>query len=362
MIVPSFVERVVKSCLRIGKDDRVTIFAWRNMLDLAEAFAVACERAGAHVLTEFTTDDRWYDAVLNRPVEFLETPNPFGLALAGVATASIFVSGPENPKRMQGVPAERWMALARADRPSYERLLARRVRMAEITLGQVTPQRAKTYGFNFEAWQKNVKESTDVDYEKMQELGKKLASVLEKSKKAKITDPDGTDLSFALESRKAHIYDGVIDDEDVKMGATFTTLPSGTVSVAPVETSANGILASNVPYPQAGVLVRKMSLRFENGKLTSLDGDKNFEVIKRMCEKGTGDKNRIGWLSLGLNPKASLGFANNQIVLGTATVGLGLNKELGGLNDSDWALPVTLAKPTVKLDERTIVKQGELTL
>jgi leucyl aminopeptidase (aminopeptidase T) len=360
MIVSSLVERVVKSCLRIGKDDKVRIFAWRHMLDLAEALALACERAGAHVHTEFTTDDRWYDIALNRPIDFLETPDPFDLALAGIATAIIFISGPENPERMKGVPAERWMALARADRPSYERQLKRRVRMAQMNLGYVTPQRAKIYGFNYEEWQKNVADATDVEYEKMQELGKRLAGVLEKPEEVKITNADGTDLRFTLEGRKAHVFDGVIDDEDVKMGAIFSSLPSGSVSVAPTETSADGVLTSNVPYPQTGVIVQNMSLRFENGELTSLEGDKNFEVIKSMWEKGTGDKCRLGWLSLGLNPKANLGFTDNSIVLGTATVGIGLNKELGGKNDSDWALPVTLAMPTIKLGERTIIKQGKL--
>lgn len=360
MIIPSFVERVVKNCLRIRSNDKVTIFTWRHMLDLAETFAVACERAGAHVHTEFTTDDLWYDTVLNRPIEFLETPDQFDLALAGIATASIFIAGPESPARMKGVPAKRWMALARADRPSFERLRERRVRLIEITLGQVTPQRAETYGFNYEVWRKNVVDATDVEYEEIQKLGKKLANTLEKSREVKITDPNGTNLSFTLEGRKAHVYDGIIDDEDVRMGATFASLPDGKVTIAPVETSANGTLISNVPYPQAGVLVPNMSLRFKNGELLLFDGGKNFEVIKNMWEKGTGDKSRIGWLTLGLNPKASLGFLTNPIVLGTVTVGIGFNKELGGHNDSDWGLGVTIAEPTLQLDERTIIKQGEL--
>lgn len=362
MIVPSFVERVVKSCLRISIDDKVTIFTWRHTLDLAEAFAAACERAGAQAHLEFTTDDLWYDTLLNRPIDFLETPDQFDLALAGIATAGIFIAGPENPERMKEVPAERWMAYGRADRPSYEKLRERRVRMAEITLGQVTPQRAKTYGFNYNAWRKNVVEAIDVEYDAMRKLGRKLAAILEKSKKALVTDSKGTNLSFTLEGRRAHIYDGIIDEEDVETGTTYTSLPGGSVSVAPTETSANGDLCSNVPYPQVGVLIQNMSLRFENGKLTSFNGGKNFRVLENMWEKGTGDKSRIGSLTLGLNPKASLGFTANQIVLGTVTIGIGLNKELGGRNESDWGLGVTLAEPTVKLDERTIVKQGKLTL
>lgn len=362
MIVPSFVERVVKSCLRIGKDDKVTIFAWRHMLDLAEAFAVECERAGAHVHTEFTTDDMWYDTVLNRSIDYLETADPFDLALAGIATASIFIAGPENPERMKGVPAERWMALSRADRPSYEKLRERRVRMAEIYLGYVTPQRARTYGFDFQAWKKNVEEAIDVEYEKMQELGRKVADALERSHDVRVTDPDGTDLSFILKGRKAHIYDGIIDDEDIEMGAIYAGLPSGSVAVAATETSANGVISSNVPYPQAGRLIHKMGLRFEKGKLVSFDGDKNIDVLRDMCKKATGDKDKFGWLTIGLNPKANLGYTTNPIVLGTATVGIGSNKELGGTNESDYALGVTVAKPTVELDGKTIIKQGKLTL
>jgi len=362
MIVPSFVERVVKSCLRIGNGDKVTIFAWRHMLDLAEAFAIECERAGAHVHTEFTTDDMWYDAALNCPIECLEIPDPFDLALAGIATASIFIAGPENPERLKGVPAERWMALSRADRPTYEKLRERKVRMAEIYLGFVTPQRARTYGFDYQAWKKNVEDAIDVEYEKMRELGRKVANVLEGSHDVRVTDPDGTDLSFTLEGRKAHIYDGVIDDEDIEAGSTYASLPGGHVAVAATETSANGVLSSNVPYAQVGVLVHKMVFRFEKGKLVSFDGDKNIDIVRDMWKKGTGDKDKIGWLTIGLNPKAKLGFIDNPIVLGTATVGIGFNKELGGANESDYALPVTIAKPTVKLDGETILRQGKLTL
>lgn len=362
MIVPSFVERVVKKCLRIGKDDKVTILAWRHMLDLAEAFAVECEKAGAHVHAEFTTDEMWYGAVLNHPIDYLETPDPFDLALAGIATASIFISGPENPDRLKEVPAERWMALARADRSTYEKLHERRVRMAEINLGYVTTQRARTYGFDYQAWKKNVEEAIDVEYEEMQELGRKVANALENSTEVRISDPDGTDLSFVLEGRKAHIYDGMIDDADIEMGAIYASLPGGYVSVAPTETSANGVLSSSIPLAQAGVLVKRIALGFEKGRVASFEGDKNIGVLRNMWEKGIGDKDKIGWLTIGLNPRASLGFLNNAIVLGTATVGIGFNKELGGTNDSDYGLAATVAKPTVKLDGKAIIERGKLTL
>ncbi len=362
MNAPPYVKRIVNTCLRISKDDKVAIFAWRHMLDLAEALVIECRRAGAHVYTECESDEMFYDAVSNLPKDYLEKANPFDLALAGIATANIYISGPEDPGRLKDVPPETWVAMARGDRPPYERLLERKVRMAEIGLGHVTPQRAKNYGFDYDAWNKNVRDSIDVSYEDMQKLGKKLGVILDKSRKVQITAPNGTNLNFALEGRKAHIYDGIIDDEDIEIGAVFANLPGGTVAVAPNENSASGILKSSTPFAQAGVLIHDITLSFENGTLVSFDGGLNINFLKSMWKEATGDKDRIGWLTLGLNPKAKLGFIHEALVLGTATVGIGLNKELGGDNEGDFALPVTIAEPTVKLDEKIVIKQGKLTL
>ncbi|MCW4053205.1 MAG: aminopeptidase [Candidatus Bathyarchaeota archaeon] len=360
MPVPAFVKRVVRTCLRIGKDDKVVIYAWRHMLDLAEAFSMECKRAGAHALVEFSSDTMWYKAVTTLPLDYLETPDPFDLALAGIATAIIFISGPENPEGQKRVQAERWSALSRSERPHYERILERKVRMTKIMLGYVTPQRAKTYGFNYQAWRKSVVESTDVEYHEMQKLGRKLASIIEKSREVEITDPDGTNLSFTLEDRKAHVYDGIVDDEDIEMGAIFAELPGGTVAVAPNEASADGVLTSNIPKPMVGRVIESISLGFKNGKVGSLVGGKNIEVTQSQWERATGDKDRIGLFALGLNPRAELGYIDNSIVLGTASIGIGEYKELGGKNESNWNLSVTLAKPTVKLDGRALIKQGKL--
>jgi leucyl aminopeptidase (aminopeptidase T) len=360
MTAPPFVERVIKNCLRINKDDRVCIFTWRHTIDLAEALAIECEKLGAQVGIDLTTDDLWYDHVFNSQIDALETPNSFELALDGVATATIFIAGPENPARLKKGSAERWIAYSRAGRQSYQRLLERKVRIAGISLGQVTPQRAKTYGFDYREWRKNVEDAIDVEYEKMRELGEKVSDILQKSHEVKITNPDGTNLSFSLGGRKAYVNDGVIDDEDIKIGSNYASLPGGTVEIAATETSANGVLSSKCPYANSGALIKGIILRFEKGKLVSFEGDKSIDLLRGVWKKATGDKDKIGWLSIGLNPKARTGFINNQIVLGTATIGIGSNKGLDGENETDYASEVTVVEPTVKFDNTTIIKQGKL--
>jgi len=362
MSTPPFVKSVVKTCLQIRKDDRVTISTWRHMLDLAEAFAIECRRAGAQTHIEFETDEIFYDTLLNLPLDYLKTTDPFGLALMDLATINIFISGPENPERMKQVPADKWSAMFKAEKPFFDKFLEKKIRSAEIMLGHVTPQRAKTYGFNYDAWKENVNAALDVKYEEMQSLGKKLRSALEKAHEVHITTAKGTDLTFNLEDRPVHIYDGVVDDEDIKRGAVFATLPSGSVSLAPTETSANGIFVSDIPEPQYGMLLHDIKWNFKDGKLTSFEGGENIKAIKATWERGTGDKDKIGVFTLGINPKAKTGFLYNPIVLGTVTIGVGDNRELGGKNESDWSFRITTTKPTVELDRKPIIKEGRFTL
>jgi len=362
MPAPSFVKSVVRTCLRIGKQDRVVLSTWRHTLDLAEAFEMECRRAGAQVHTAFVTDEVFYDRALNLPLEYLKIPDPFDLALMDLATARIKITGPEDPERLKKVPAERWVALAEADKPFMDKFLQRRYRGAHINLGLVTPQRARTYGFDYHAWKENAQTALDVKYDEMQKRGKKLGDVLEKSHEVHITTSKGTDLTLTLEDRPVHIYDGVVDDEDLEKGATFVTLPSGSVQLAPAETSANGTFVSDIPEPLMGFLIRNLKWTFKEGRVVSFEGGKNSEVLRENWERSSGDKDRIGWLTIGINPKAKSGFIHNQIVLGAATIGVGDNRELGGRNVSKWGMEITSTEPTVELDGKTIVKRGELTV
>jgi leucyl aminopeptidase (aminopeptidase T) len=211
-----FVQKVVQNCLRIGEDDYVMIFAWRHMLELAEAFALGCQKSGACIHLQITNDELWYDSILHQSIDYLETPDPFQLASAGFVTAAIYISAPENPERMKEVSAERWMAISRADKPVYEKFLKRKVRIAQINLGLVTPQRAKTYGFDYQVWKKNVEDAIDVEYEEMQKLGRKVADALEKAQEVKVTSPDGM-------RARAHIKNGhtATTNHQVKISYTY---------------------------------------------------------------------------------------------------------------------------------------------
>ena len=362
MSAPRFVKSVVSTCLRIQKEDRVSIFAWRHMLKLAEALAFECRRMGAKTHIEVETDDLFYRTVLSLPLGYLRETDPFTLALLDVATANIFIQGPEDPGKLKQINSERLSAMDEANKPYYDRLLERKIRSAQITLGYVTPQRARTYGFNYNRWEKNIHAAMDVRYEDMRDMGNAIGGLLEKAAEAHITTASGTDLTLALEGRKARVYDGVIDDEDIEKGAIFTALPAGYVAVAPKERSASGTYISDVPEAAHGYLFHDVAWNFKDGRLTSFDGGKNTEVLKAIWEKAKGDKDQAAELIIGLNPKARKGFLYNQIVRGTVTLGVGDNRELGGRMESNFGFRCTIEKPTLELDGKPVIKRGNFAL
>lgn len=362
MSTPGFVKSVVKTCLRVGRDDRVSIFAWRHMLELAEAFALECRRTGAKTHFEVGTDELYYRTTLDLPLEYLRETDPFSLALLDVATASIFIQGPEDPEKLRQISPERWGAMIEADKPYYDRFLERKIRSVQIALGYVTRQRAKTYGFDYDEWNENIHAAMDVKYEDMRNLGKRIGDMMEKATEVHIKTAKGTDLTLELENRAAHVYDGVIDDEDIGKGAVFATLPAGYVAVVPKERSASGTYVSDVPEAEAGCLIHDVAWKFKNGRIASFKGGKNIEGVKRIWEKARGDKEQVGSMMIGLNPKARKGFIYNSIVLGTVTLSLGDNRDLGGKMESDFGFKCTVTKPTVELDGKPVIKNGKFAI
>lgn len=359
MTIPSLVENVVRTCLRIGKGDRVSIFSWRHTIELAEAFALACHKAGAKTHIEIETDELYYQTVLDLPLEYLREMNPFSVALLDVATANIYISGPENPEKLRLITPERMGAIVEGDKPYTSKLMEKRIRSAQIALGYVTPQRAKTYAFNYVKWKENIQEAIDVDYKYIQSLGRKLGEMLEKASEVRITAANDTDLKLAMENRPAHINDGVVDKEDIEKGDVFTALPAGCVAVVPKENTAIGTFISDAPLVESGLLIKDVKLAFKDGRLASIGGGQNTDVLKSRWLKAKGDKDQASVFMIGLNPKAQIGYIYNHIVLGSITLAVGDNREFGGKIESNFGTYITIAQPSVEFDGKPVIRKGK---
>ncbi len=354
--------RVVNESLGIGPGDVVVISTHDHTIPLANAMALECYRQDADPLVVLDTDEVFYGHLGILSEESLRTTSKHCLGLADYAKYYIWLGGPKDPGPMKEVPSAKFSALFEGEKAHWDKSLEVGSLSAGLSLGQVTPQRAEVYGFDYAAWRRMTEDAMEVSPRELSEFGQKLEPVLSGSGAVRVTAPNGTDLRFQMAGRTPHIYDGILDEKDIKRGTTNVGLPSGAISAAVVEDSAEGTVVFDVPAPQVGVLIKEMKWVFQGGKLVELTAKENADAIQGLYEGAKGDKDRLGSLTIGLNPRARTGYLENYIPAGTVTLSIGDNRELGGENDSDWGFPGALSQATLEIDGKVIVEKGRLVL
>ena len=354
-------ERVVNTSLRIKPDETVTISTWQHTIDLANEIAFECRKVGAIPLITLETDDLWWKTLTKLPTESIAKEERHGLKMLEETNANIMLGGPEDPMTFRRVEGAKLAAYFKTFEKWFEKMRERKIRSAELQVGQVTKQRAKTYGFNYAQWKRTIENASNADYNKIAQLGKKIASTLEGSKKVEITTEKGTSLKLETANRPAHVEDGIVDEKDIENGFIFTSIPSGAVVTAPLETSAEGTVYFDLPRAQKGRLIKGLKWEFQGGRVVKTTAQKYPEAFLDLFDNATGDKDRIASLSIGVNPAAKpIGYFTDELGLGIVSIGIGDNRTLGGSNKSTFGFSGSLAKATVKVDGKPIVEKGKI--
>ena len=351
---------IVSDCLRIRPDDVVTVNTWPHTIELSDAIVEECYKIGADAMAILDTDRSYYSQLETLSEDNLKVTSKHCLGTAEYTTVNIFIGGPANPLRMRKIPPGKFAAMFEGEKAHMDKSREKKIRGAWLVHGMVTPERARTYGFNFQRWKRMVDSATAVRYDDMSILGRRVASNLERAREVRVRSRIGTDLKFSILGRQTQINDGIIDDDDIRRGIFFTTLPTGSVTVSIVEDSASGKVSFDLPIPEVGRLIHGLQWVFENGRVTAFNAEKNLDAIKPIFDRGHGDKDKIASLTIGLNPRVRTGFITDNLAKGTVTIGIGSNLDIGGKNDSDYGFQGTLSQATVELDGKTIVENGKI--
>ena len=354
--------KVVKECLQVKEDEQVLIQTWDHTLDISNSLALEVYQAGAIPIVNLSTQDTFLNYLTKVPEEYYGKTPRASLALLDEIDAQIVLFGPKDPNVLKMAPGERFAKAFESDKPMMEKLRERKIRTALLPVGYITQERALNYGFDLSKWRNNHDQAMDVDMQKMSALGKNLSSKLHHASKVHVSHSNGTDLTFAIQDRPVHVRDGIIDQEDISKGNFTESLPSGSVIVAPVESSAEGTVLFDSSQALMGKMVKGFTLRFQNGKLASFDAKENLDAFAGMYRGATGDKDRLGGFSIGINPKAQpVGLINaDELALGSVTIGIGSNKDYGGKNDTTLGFAQTLNKATVEVDGRVLLQEGKV--
>jgi leucyl aminopeptidase (aminopeptidase T) len=352
---------VVKDALHVDQSDVVVITTWDHTIDVANAMAVECFRQGADAMMNLWTDEYYYGLLRELSEESLGICSKLCEAFTEAETATINMFGPKNPEGLKGILPSKVNSWGEGEREAhYPRNIERRIRNVSLPLAMVTKERARVYGFDFGNWRKTMNAALAMDLKKIAKKGLDLAAALRKTCTVHLTAPNGTNLVFELNKRPIHIDDGIIDKEDIKKKSLNAQLPAGSVITTIAETSGNGKIIFDQPLQTMGLNVHGLEWKFKDGKITSMKARKNLEPISKQVNEASGDKDRIGFIQIGLNPKAEYGYLMDHIVEGAVQIGIGDNEYIGGKNTSSFGMAATLSKATLNINGETIVKNGQL--
>src|SRR5437667_3905086 len=358
---------IVRESLRPKADEVVLISTYPHTIELAEQAAIECQKAGADPAIWLDTDAVFYGQFKNYSDESLRRVSGHCVGLLDYVNSYMWLFGPRNPGPMATVPRPKFAAYFEGEKAHFDKSVIKMPKNVAVALGQVTRERAKTYGFNYAKWKAMVEAATVANQERLAALGNLVAGLISRPVDVRVTADNGTKLKFRLAGpeRKPYIHDGVISDEDLAVGTLASRsvdLPTGEVGVAPVEGSANRTRVADVPIPQRGRLVEGRSWTFRNGKVTEFAAKKNLPFAQTNWAEATGSKDVFGEVSFGLNSRALPGFMQNSIVAGTVSISIGDNRGAGGKNDSSYGFSAPLAHGTVEIGGETVIQDGTWTL
>jgi len=201
------------------------------------------------------------------------------------------------------------------------------------------------------------------EHERMNREADRIIAATEGAEVITISSPAGTRLSLSIKGR------GFFKDTTIT-NAKWGNLPTGEVTVGPIENSLGGILVCDAAVGGIGSISKLLTIECHDGRAVSIRGDEKRVVGAVERTLGT-DKmaSMVGEMAIGLNPKARIvhEFLETEKVWGTAHVAFGRNTDFptGGKNNSANHMDFLINKPTVEAvfpsgESRRLVSEGRI--
>jgi Thermophilic metalloprotease (M29) len=181
----------------------------------------------------------------------------------------------------------------------------------------------------------------------------RLLAEVRDADRIRLRNPAGTDLTLRVTGRP-----WLTDAKPLGPGE-YGNFPGGEIFCAPLEDSAEGILVADltVPYTVEGLVDAPVTLRFEHGRVTEIEGGRAAELLRELVEAADEGGRVIAELGIGLNPTVE---PRGHVMLdekaaGTAHVAIGNNTgSYGGTNSSTIHVDCILSAPIVDVDGRRL--------
>lgn len=193
------------------------------------------------------------------------------------------------------------------------------------------------------------------DYSKIAQLSTKLAQILTKADTARLTSPAGTDLTFTLTGRIGDADTGLYTKPGI-----WGNLPAGEACIGPLERKTQGTLIVDGAIGEIE-LDQPIKIIIKDGFAVSLTGGKTAAELNSQLQAVGPLAYQVAELGIGTNPLAKLSpnVLEAEKVYGTCHVALGNNLSYGGTIDVPFHDDGVILKPTLIIDDKIILKDGQ---
>jgi len=200
----------------------------------------------------------------------------------------------------------------------------------------------------------------NADFDQLRTEIEGLARAFTQASEARVTSPDGTDVTMSVAGRRGRALHGFANTTDISAGYCLES------SLAPVEGTANGIIVVNASIPGVGV-VRDAPVRIEmkDGMAISITGGELADKFRTLLAS-FNDANvyNLGELGVGMNPCCAIDgtMLSDESVYGAIQLALGTSAYIGGTVKAAAHYDTIVTNATLELDGRAVLVGTELRL
>ncbi|MFU8888115.1 MAG: aminopeptidase [Trueperaceae bacterium] len=335
-----YADLLVGYCVAVKPGDLVSVQAPAPALPLARAVTRAVLRAGGRPLLRIDYPQFVEDVLELAPEAYFDAEPVIELDEARRLDARIRVAAPTNSRALQGADKGRMARLARQSQPVQELMMARTRWVGTLYPTDAAAQDAGMSLEDFERFVYGAMFLHDDDpvarWGELRSLQARLIERLAQADEVRLRGP-GTDLRLSVKGRTWINSDG------------RRNMPSGEVFTGPVEDSAEGVVAFDLPSSVGGVVVRGVRLRFEAGRVVEASADEGEDLLLARLDTDPGAR-YLGEIGIGTNDRITRPILNtlyDEKIGGTVHLALGRSyPESGGTNHSaiHWDLITDLRR------------------
>ncbi len=206
--------------------------------------------------------------------------------------------------------------------------------------------------------------SLQADFKSYSKKAFAIGEILTSGAMAYISSSNGTNLRLSIKNRVANPAPGWCYEK-----GSVASPPDAECNVAIVEDESEGVLIvdGSIPYDGIGLLSNSVKMVIKKGRVQDIIGPNNYvNILTQILFNGAdSEKRRVpAELGIGLNDLANFCgiLCIDEGVAGSVHIGLGSNITIGGENNVKFHLDLILNKPTLKIDNFTLIKKGEFTI